>query len=101
MYVLRRILKHSMKITDDWEEHIIRRSNDIFYLTDEEFEYLYNLPTEYNYHEFDSEFYIDRHPSVLEEGIDNLEFIEDYRNHLTDKFFVVYEYIQLEVDEDV
>ena len=96
MFELRRIMQHNVKQADQWEEHQIVKSSAIFYLTDEEFDFLQNLPREYNYHEFDNEFYIDRHPSVLEEGIDNTEFIEDYKNHLTDKFFVLYEYKEVD-----
>lgn len=98
MYVLQRIISHHAEYRDTWEKHQINKSSEIFYLTDEEFEFLQNLPKEYNYQEFDNEFYIDRHPDVLEEGIDNQEFIDDYKNHLTEKFFVVYSYTQIEVD---
>ncbi len=98
MYALQRIISHRADLADDWEEHLIRKSTKIFYLTDEEFQYLIELPKEYAYHEFDNEFYIDRHPSVLEEGIDNQEFIEDYRTHLTDKFFVAYAYTEVDID---
>ena len=101
MYILKRIIYHSVKKSDNWEEHSIRKTVNSFLLSDEEFNFLQELPNEYNYEEFDSEFYIDRHPSILEEGIDNLEFIEDYKNHLTDKFFVAYEYSYLEDDKDV
>lgn len=101
MYALHRIIHHGVKKADDWEEHLIRKDKTVFFLSDEEFQFLQELPKEYNYHEFDNEFYIDRHPSILEEGIDNQEFIEDYKNHLTDKFFVAYTYHQVEVDKGV
>ena len=100
MYVLQRIIYHNLKIADEWEEHSIKKDLTSFYLTDEEFRFLQELPREYNYHEFDNEFYVDRHPSILEEGIDNQEFIQDYKNHLTEKFFVAYTYYQVD-DEDV
>ena len=100
MYVLQRIINHQAKYSNEWEEHSIRKSILKFYLSDEEFEFLQELPREYKYHEFDNEFYIDRHPAILEEGIDNKEFIEDYKNHLNDKFFVAYEYHKID-DEDV
>ena len=57
-----------------------------------------DLPREYAYHEYDNEFYLDRHPEVVREGIDNEEFIEDYRNHLGAKFFVAYTYKHIEDD---
>ena len=101
MYVLQRIIYHSIKTSNTWEEHLVKKDLTLFYLTDEEFNFLQELPKEYKYHEFDNEFYIDRHPSILEEGIDNKEFIEDYKNHLTDKFFVAYTYYQLEADKNV
>ena len=40
-------------------------------------------------------------PEQLEEEIDNQDFIDEYKNHLGDKFFVAYAYIQIEVDVDV
>lgn len=92
MYELTRLISHAVRISDTWEEHTIKKSTESFLLTDEEFKFLYDLPREYNYHEFDNEFYIDRHPNILEEGIDNKEFIEDYKTHLSDKFFVLYAY---------
>lgn len=92
MFILRRIMNHNVKISDNWEEHLIKKANECFTLTDEEFDILLNLPREYKYEEFDHELYIDRHPSVLRELIDNEEFIQDYEAHLTDKFFVLYEY---------
>ena len=87
MYELRRLILHNVKTSDDWVEHTIQ-----------EFDFLYNLPKEYKYIEFDNEFYVDRHPSILREGIDNTDFIDDYEQHLSDKFFVLYEY---RVVEDV
>lgn len=101
MYALQRIITHRANYAEKWEEHTIRKSSQIFYLTDKEFDFLQNLPKEYNYHEFDNEFYVDRHPAILEEEIDNQDFIDDYKNHLGDKFFVAYAYIQTEVDVDV
>lgn len=90
---------HNVKIADDWEEHIIKKSSAVFLLTDEEFVFLKELPQEYIYHEYDNEFYVDRHPSILREGIDNEEFLQDYEEHISDRFFVLYEYKK--VDEDV
>lgn len=102
MFTLRRLISHGVKVSDNWEEHQIRKSSAVFLLTDEEFMFLRELPREYNYHEFDNEFYVDRHPSVLREGVDNEEFLQDYENHLSDKFFVLYEYKEVEsVEEDV
>ncbi len=98
MYELRRLILHNVKTSDDWVEHTIRKSSASFLLTDQEFDFLYNLPKEYKYIEFDNEFYVDRHPSILKEGIDNTDFIDDYEQHLSDKFFVLYEY---RVVEDV
>ena len=95
MYQLRRLIHHSVKESSSWEEHKIIKSSAVFFLSDEEFKFLQELPREYQYHEFDNEFYIDRHPSVLEEGVDNIEFIEDYTTHLSDKFFVLYEYKEI------
>lgn len=99
MFSVRRLITHDVRISDEWEEHRIKKSSAVFLLTDEEFMYLKELPREYKYHEFDNEFYVDRHPSLLREGIDNKEFLEDYEQHLTDKFFVLYEYQMVEEDE--
>lgn len=96
MYTLRRLLAHEVIIRERTEEHKILKSDQVFLLTDDEFMFLMDLPREYQYHEFDNEFYIDRHPTILEEGIDNQEFIEDYKNHLSAKFFVLYEYKKVE-----
>ena len=57
MYKVRRLILHNVKTSDDWVEHTIRKSSASFLLTDEEFEFLYNLPKEYKYVEFDNEFY--------------------------------------------
>ena len=96
MFQLQRIIKHDVMQSDNWEEHNIRKDSKVFLLSNEEFDFLQNLPKEYNYHEFDNEFYIDRHPSILEEGLDNIDFIEDYKENLTAKFFVLYEYKEVE-----
>lgn len=98
MFKLTRLIAHNVQFSDSWEKHQIIKSKASFLLTDKEFAFLQQLPKEYKYHEFDNEFYIDRHPSVLEEGIDNIDFINDYKEHLSDKFFVLYEY---RVVEDV
>lgn len=91
-------MTHNVQFSDYWEKHQIVKSNMVFLLTDEEFMFLRELPREYQYEEFDNEFYVDRHPSVLREGIDNEEFIQDYEEHLSDKFFVLYEYKKVEED---
>lgn len=96
MFILRRVLNHGAKIANEWEEHLIKKSNKTFILTDEEFKVLSELPKEYKYEEFDHELYIDRHPSVLREFIDNEDFLQDYEEHLTDKFFVLYDYVWVE-----
>lgn len=93
---VRRLVAHNVQFSDQWEKHQITKSSATFILSDEEFDFLINLPREYQYHEFDNEFYIDRHPSILEEGISNIDFIEDYKNHMSDKFFVLYEFRRLE-----
>lgn len=99
MFTVRRLIVHNVRVSDEWEEHTIKKSSAVFLLTDEEFMFLRNLPREYKYHEFDNEFYVDRHPSLLREGIENEEFLQDYEQHLTDKFFVLYEYQMVEEDE--
>lgn len=96
MYELCRLIIHNVKKTDDWVEHTIRKSSTSFLLTNQEFDFLFNLPKEYKYVEFDNEFYIDRHPSILRENIENMEFVDDYEEHLTDKFFVLYEYKEVD-----
>lgn len=98
MFTVRRLILHNVRISDEWEEHTIKKSLAVFLLTDEEFMFLQGLPREYEYHEFDNEFYVDRHPSLLREGIDNEDFLQDYEQHLTDKFFVLYEYQMVEED---
>lgn len=96
MFKLTRLIAHNVQFLEYGEKHQITKSKASFLLTDEEFAFLQQLPKEYRYHEFDNEFYIDRHPSVLEEGIDNTDFINDYKEHLSDKFFVLYEYRAVE-----
>ena len=99
MYSIQRIIFHKYLKSDNWEENSIRTDLEVFYLSDEEMQFLLDLPREYAYHEYDNEFYVDRHPEIIREGIDNEEFIEDYENHLTEKFFVMYKYKKMEEDD--
>jgi len=95
MYQLTRIISHDVVYTESSERHTIVKALEKFDLTDSEFKFLQSLKKEYNYYIFDNEIYIDRHPSVLEEGIKNVNFIEDYTKNLTDKFYVLYEYKEI------
>ena len=87
-----------MKESDDWIEFIKRydKTSDTIYVSDEDFNYLVSLPCEYDYIVYDNELYIDRHPSLVAEGVESQELIDDYTTHVSEKFFVLYEYKKVE-----
>lgn len=91
MYQLRRLNSYVIHQHKDWEEHIINKSNAIFDITDEEFNFLLTLVQEYDYILVDNVICIDRNPSFLKEKI-NDAFIQDYADNLNRKFYVLYEY---------
>lgn len=98
MYALTRLIRRVVKQSDNWVEYIKRYDNptNVIYISDEDFDYLESLPREYDYITYDNELYIDRHPSLLEEQIESRELIDDYSEHMSDKFFVLYEYEKVE-----
>lgn len=95
MYKIRRLNSYVIHQHKDWEQHIINKSNAIFDLTDEEFNFLLTLMQEYDYILADNVLCIDRNPSFLEGKI-NDAFVEDYASHLNTKFYVLYEYQKVE-----
>lgn len=95
MYKIRRLNSYVIHQHKDWEQHIINKSNAIFDLTDEEFNFLLTLMQEYDYILADNVLCIDRNPSFLEGKI-NDAFVEDYASHLNIKFYVLYEYQKVE-----
>ena len=95
MYKIRRLNSYVIHQHKDWEQHIINKSNAIFNLTDEEFNFLLTLMQEYDYILADNVLCIDRNPSFLEGKI-NDAFVEDYASHLNTKFYVLYEYQKVE-----
>ena len=66
-----------------------------FLLSDEQFDFLRNLQVEYDYILADNVILIDRHPSVLENHVPE-DLLNDYINHMNDKFSVLYEYKQVD-----
>ena len=95
MYKIRRLNNYVIHQHKDWEQHIINKSNVVFNLTDEEFNFLLTLRQEYDYILADNVLCIDRNPSFLKGKI-NDAFIEDYSSHLNIKFYVLYEYQKVE-----
>ena len=95
MYKIRRLNSYVIHQHKDWEQHIINKSNAVFNLTDEEFNFLLTLMQEYDYILADNVLCIDRNPSFLEGKI-NDAFVEDYASHLNIKFYVLYEYQKVE-----
>ena len=91
MYKIRRLNSYLIDEYVDHETHIINKSKVVFDITDEEFEFLSSLKTEYNYIFVNNVLIVDRHPSVLKNHI-NEDFIKDYANNLNRKFYVLYEY---------
>lgn len=96
MYALTRLIKRVVKESDDWTEYTVRKSNSVIYVDDDDFDFLVSLPREYDYITYDNELYVDRHPDLVKEGVNSQEFIDDYSTHLSDKFFVLYEYKKVE-----
>lgn len=95
MYKIRRLNNYVIHQHKDWEQHIINKSNVVFNLTDEEFNFLLTLRQEYDYILADNVLCIDRNPSFLKGKI-NDAFIEDYASYLNIKFYVLYEYQKVE-----
>lgn len=95
MYKIRRLHSYVIHQHKDWEQHIINKSNAVFNLTDEEFNFLLTLAQEYDYVLTDNVICIDRNPSSLKGQI-NDAFIKDYADNLNSKFHVLYEYQRVE-----
>lgn len=91
MYQIRRLNSYMIDGYADHETHIINKSKMTFDITDEEFDFLSSLKTEYDYISIDGVLVIDRHPSMLKGHI-NEDFIKDYADNLNRKFYVLYEY---------
>lgn len=96
MYNLYRVMQYGIDISDNWTHYSIRISNDPFAISDEEKKQLDELEKEYDYHPFPNVIFVDRVPSKVAEVIDNPNFIADYEQHLSDKFFVCYLYEVIE-----
>lgn len=95
MYQVRRLISYVINKHSDWEEHIIKKTNTVFNLTDEEFDFLSNLKQEYDYILVDNILCIDRNPTSLENYINN-DFVQDYAANIGRKFYVLYEYKKIE-----
>ena len=95
MYKIRRLNSYMIHQHQDWEEHIVNKSNAIFDITDQEFEFLSTLKQEYDYVLVNNVLCIDRNPSFLKGHI-NDAFLQDYADNLNRKFYVLYEYQKVE-----
>lgn len=95
MYLLCRLCSYVIEQHDLWEKHIVHKTKTKFLLSDEQFDFLRNLQVEYDYTLADNVILIDRHPSVLENHVPE-NFLNDYINHINDKFSVLYEYRQVD-----
>lgn len=98
MYALNRLIRRLVKESDNWVEYVKRYDKEVgtLYISDEDFDFLNSLPKEYDYITYDNELYVDRHPDLIKEGVESQEFIDDYSNNVSDKFFVLYEYKKVE-----
>ena len=95
MYWLQRLCQYVIEQHHTWEKHIISKTYKKFLLTDDQFKFLQNLQSEYQYNNANNILIIDRHPSVLQHHVP-ADFINDYAQHVNEKFFVLYEYKKVE-----
>lgn len=91
MYWLQRLCNYVIEKHNNWEKHIIHKTYKKFLLTNEQFDFLWNLKAEYEYELANNIIVVDRHPSVLQGHVPE-DLVWDYSRHMNEKFFVMYEY---------
>ena len=96
MYKVRRMISYDAVISDDWSTYSAKVSNKEILLSDKDMLKLKEISNnnEYDYIDFPFSIILDCAPHVIDDNIDNKEFLQEYESHLGDKFFVAFYYIR-------